>query len=126
MTIPNQDTRPATVIEVIELHAPPQPVPDFSKPSGIRDIVEVVFPAIQVEGWCIVTEVRLHDALVAIVGVVGSGQSHACLHSAIFAVCNTYLLGNIRERAVMVIVVQNVGSGVGSDVNIGPSIIIKV
>src|ERR1700730_2235877 len=126
MTVPNQYAHPATVVEVIELNSPPQPILDPAQSRRVGNVLKIVGPTIEVESWRVVAEVCFHDALVAIVGVVGGRQSHARLHSPFFVVSHSYRPADVGERSIMVVVVKDVRGGIACQINIRPAITIEV
>src|ERR1700688_4386768 len=59
-------------------------------------------------------------------GVIGDRQSHACLHSPILVESHSCLFAYVGERSITVVVVQDVGAGIASDIDIGPAITVEV
>ena len=60
-----------------------------------------------IEVACVVREVRLENVKPAVAVIVGHGQAHACLLMAVLAVGAAGDDGDIRERAVVVVVKQD-------------------
>src|SRR5580704_12928486 len=126
MAIGDQDSGPTTIVKVIELHSPPQPVLDLAQSRAVGNVIKVIVTTIEVERWGVVAEVRFDDVLIAVVGKVVCRKAHACLLGTILVVRHAGFLSDVGERSVLVVVIQNAGGGVAGNVDIRPSIMVEI
>ena len=96
------------------------------QPRGDGDVLEQSLAEIAIEGRDVVGEVRLEHVEQAVAVVVADRDTHARLGVAVLAVRRAALHGDVGERAVAVVAVQDRGRRVGRDVDVGPAVAVEV
>src|ERR1051325_2148610 len=120
------DVGPAVVIKVGEATSPSDITivdcdPGWEGHIGKASVSIVV---IQVAG--IVGKIGFEDVEPSIAVVVGNRNSHACLLVSILAVSAACCDGDVSERTVVVVVIQNAGLGVYRNINVRPAVVVKI
>src|ERR1700722_2596972 len=126
VTVGDQDSGPAGIIEIEELYAPAQPIANGAQTSAERDVVKKILPAIPIERGGIVAEISLDDVLPSAVSVVVGGSAHAGLHGAVAIERHASQAAHVGKSAVMIIVVEKIRGGIAGDVDIGPAILVEI
>src|SRR4051812_8436190 len=103
----HQDVFPAVLIDIKERDAPANEPVVNAKTSLVCLVIEVAVSLVVVEGGSLAHEIRPDDIDATIVIVVCGGHPHAALFLTIWSIRNTAFDGNIRERAIVIIVEQN-------------------
>ena len=116
-----------SVVVVVDESATPGDVAIVDADAGGEGDVGVCSVAVVVvEVAGVVDEVGFEDIEPAIAVVVGDGDAHACLLVSIVVVGASGHDGDVGECAVVVVLEEDAGLGVDGDVDVGPSIVVKV
>ena len=114
---------------VVEIHQADTPlhVPGHNAKAGRqRNVCEVTRPIILVQHRHVISEKRFDHIERAIAIIIRHGDAHARLLAPVLAVGYTTLDGDIAERAVLVVSIQDAGSRVANDEQVRPAVIIKI
>ena len=79
-----------------------------------------------VEVASVVRKVRLENVKPSVTVIIGDGDAHPCLFVASLAVGAACDNADVGECAVVIVVEEDAGLRVNSDVNVGPSVVVEV
>src|SRR5216683_1901545 len=126
MSVHEQKIGPAIIIEIQEHRAPAKILSMEPQSGGEGYVIKRAIPVIAIESGSIVGEVRAKNVQLAIAIEVGNSATHSCLRAPVFVERRSGDHSHIGEGAVMIVVVQDAGSAVASDINVGPAVIVVV
>src|ERR1019366_6858855 len=116
-----------TVIVEIQDGCAPAYITGLDAQAGSNgDIFEAPLAAIGIQGWGVFVEVRLQNAEGAVEIEVPDAQSHACLFLAVLVQRDSNLDATLAERSVLVVLEEQAGCGIASDVDFRPSIVVEI
>lgn len=122
----HEEVRPAIVVIVDESHSPSHMVRMGSQPGRKGRIAKCAVAIIVIKVRRIVGEIGLGEVEEAILVVVTRRDTHARLGLAVSAVGDTRHKRQVRERAVMVVVVQNACRRVTRHIKIRPAVVVII
>src|SRR5438445_929068 len=126
VAIGDQEIRPPTVIEVVELHSPSKPAFDLAQASAVGDVIKIVLAAIPVERRGVVAEIGFDDVLKPAVREIVGGKAHARLLRSILVVRHAGFLADLCEGPIVIVVVKKAGCRVAGNINIRTSVTMQI
>src|SRR5690348_12170805 len=94
--------------------------------GGEGRVGERAVAVVVVEGGGVVGEIGFEDVEIAVAIVVGHGRAHAGLGAPVLVEGGAGHHGHVGKGAIVVVVVENAGRAVASDINVRPAIVVVV
>src|SRR5208282_3879090 len=117
---------PAIVVVVEKAAAPGDVLVVNANSGGKGNIVECSIRVVVVEIAGVIGKIRFENVEPAVTVVVGHSHTHSGLLMAILAIGATCDHGDIRERAVVIVVEEDARLRIDGDINIRPAIVVEV
>src|ERR1017187_238749 len=121
-----EDVLPSVLIKIQKGQTPLHVLAMDSQSRIERDIVEGSVTIVVIEDWRVIGEIALENIEPAIAIIVGGVSTHARLRYPVLIVCGSGGHADFLKRTVPLVVIEETGSRVACDVNIGPPVVIEI
>src|SRR6185437_5166242 len=126
VAVRHKDVSPAIVIKIKQSHAPAEELRVSAQPSLQNGVVERSIAVIVVNVRRLIGVVGLDDVEPAVAVIVAHRHAHSALGTAILIDGAADLATDLLKRAITLVVIKAAGHGITGDVNVRPSIVVKI
>ncbi len=126
VAIDEQQIGPAVVVHIDERHAPAEILRVQSESGGKGLVVKCAVAIVPVERGSIVGKIGFEKIQPAVAVIVADRGAHSGLLAPVIIKRGARNNGDVGERAVVVVVVEDAGSAVARDVYVRPAVVVIV
>src|SRR6266849_6624216 len=126
VTVGQEQIGPAVVVNIEKHDAPAKILRVQAETGGESFVVERGVAIVVVESRGIVGKICLEQIEPAIAIVVRDGGAHAGLLAPVIIKRRARNNGDVRESAVVIVMVENAGGAVARDINVRPAVVVIV
>ena len=125
VTVGDEDIHPAVVVEVEEVYAEAQILSVDAEAGPDAGVLETA-AVVPVKRRHLLGEVRPHDIQPAVGVVIADAGTHAGERDAILVERASGRNGDLPERPVVIIAIEQTRRTVAGDVDVGPSVVVEI
>src|SRR2546425_10566760 len=126
VTVADENVGPAVVVHVEKAAAPAEILRVRAESGGESGVLEIGAAEIAIERGRVAGEIGFDDVEIAVEIVIDSGDAHAGLGLAVGREGAAGLDGDVRERAVLFVLIERAGLRVVGDVDVGPAVVVEI
>jgi len=126
VAVADENVGPAVVVHIKKTAAPAEILRVLAQTALESRVLEIRPAKVVIQGGRVAGEIGFDEIEIAVKIVIGSGNAHAGLGLTVGAERTTSFDGDVRECAVLFVLIERARGGVVSDVNVRPAIVVEI
>jgi len=126
VAVADENVGPAVVVHVKKTAAPAEILRVLAEAGLIGGVLEIGAAEIVVERRGVAGKIGFDEIEIAVEIVIGGGDAHAGLGLAVGAERAAGFESDVREGAVLFVLIERAGGGIVGDVNVRPAVIVEI